>query len=93
MRKRWIAAALIAANSALPAAAQQLSPADLAKPSNPGLLPPTETGKPLLLTPPPLTTRPGSENGCVPGLPCGTRLLGAVQKNGAVAVEFPALKW
>ena len=85
---------LVAAMTSLSAAAQQqitLPPTDLAVPVI-GSQVPTESGKPLVLTPL-LALRPDNQTGCVPVLPCGTRLLGAVQKNGAVAVEFPALKW
>jgi hypothetical protein len=31
--------------------------------------------------------------GCLPALPCGTRLLGTVRKNGAVELQVPALRW
>jgi hypothetical protein len=77
-----------------PASTQQkaTSPTDLAVPPVLGAPIPAESGKPLTLTPPPIAVRPDDAAGCVPGLPCGARLTGAVQKNGAVAIEFPALK-
>jgi hypothetical protein len=90
-----IALGLVAAMTSSSAAAQQqitLPPTDLAVPPVIGSRVPTESDKPLVLTPP-LALRPDNQTGCVPVLPCGARLLGAVQKNGAVAVEFPALKW
>ena len=62
---------------------------DLSQPL-PGLAP-AETGKPLL--PPPNAELPTLGGDCVPALPCGARLLGAVRKYGAVEVQVPALRW
>ena len=94
MRGWSIACGLAAVITSLPVAAQQkMSPIELAVPPAIGSPIPTESGKPLVLTPPPVAAKPDDRTGCVPGLPCGTRLLGAVEKNGAVAIEFPALKW
>ena len=93
---RWsVVLAFMAIIVPSPASAQQktMSPADLAVPPVLGAPIPAESGKPLTLTPPPIAMRPDDATGCVPGLPCGARLTGAVQKNGAVAIEFPALKW
>jgi hypothetical protein len=55
------------------------------------LLPPTETGKPLLPLPSPLGQ--GQAEVCASPLPCGARLYGATGKSGAVEVQIPALRW
>jgi hypothetical protein len=56
------------------------------------ILPPTESGKPLVPPTPPGIV-PADPERCVAPLPCGTRLLGAVRKNGAVELQVPALRW
>jgi|HubBroStandDraft_6_1064221.scaffolds.fasta_scaffold987262_2 hypothetical protein len=85
---RLIAGAALFA--AVPAAAGQTgSGIDLSQPMLERA--PAETGKPLL--PPPNSTLPSIREGCIPALPCGTRLLGAVRKDGAVEVQVPALRW
>jgi hypothetical protein len=95
MRRWLIALALTTGMISLPVMAQQkvTSPTDLAVPPLVGTPAPGDSGKPVILAPPSIIARPDDAIGCVPGLPCGTRLTGAVQKNGAVAIEFPALKW
>jgi len=52
---------------------------------------PAERGKPMLdlRLPEPLPRA----SPCLPALPCGTRLFGAVEKNGAIGVQVPALRW
>ncbi|HVC57747.1 MAG TPA: hypothetical protein VND95_17490 [Stellaceae bacterium] len=56
-------------------------------------LPPSAaTGKPAVAMPPLATGQPGA-GPCLPPLPCGTRLLGTIRKNGVVAVQVPALRW
>ncbi|HKS87922.1 MAG TPA: hypothetical protein VJR70_00650 [Stellaceae bacterium] len=55
------------------------------------LPPPAETGKPAIV--PPYVASPAETNGCVPALPCGTRLLGTIRKDGAVELQVPALRW
>ncbi len=55
------------------------------------LLPPSETGKPLLPLPSPLGR--GQAEVCASPLPCGARLFGATGKSGAVEVQIPALRW
>ncbi|HLY47426.1 MAG TPA: hypothetical protein VKQ73_17740 [Stellaceae bacterium] len=56
------------------------------------LLPPSAaTGKPSVR--PPAGALPGESGPCVPELPCGSRLLGSVRKNGAVELQVPALRW
>jgi hypothetical protein len=56
-----------------------------------GLPPTAETGKPPTI--PPGAVAPRGSDGCLPALPCGTRLLGAVRKDGAVELQVPALRW
>ncbi|MGH7093226.1 MAG: hypothetical protein ACREFB_06805 [Stellaceae bacterium] len=56
------------------------------------LPPPADRGRPLIFTPPDIAAAPGATS-CLPALPCGTHLYGAVEKNGAVAIEVPALRW
>ena len=56
------------------------------------LPPPADTGKaPTRLPPPGLEQNPPS--GCLPELPCGTRLLGTIRKDGAVELRVPAWRW
>ncbi len=59
----------------------------------PGLPPAADSGKPAIV-PPPVAALGQKETGsCLPPLPCGTRLLGTVRKNGAVELQIPALHW
>lgn len=56
------------------------------------LLPPSAaTGKPAIG--PPAAALPEEAGPCLPELPCGSRLLGSVRKNGAVELQVPALRW
>ena len=77
---------------ALAAVMAAVSPA-LAGERDPWALPtpPAERGKPMIVTPP--APPPPDAAYCLPGLPCGTRLYGAVERNGAVEVTIPALRW
>ena len=50
-------------------------------------------GKPMLPVLPPASARLNEAERCLPALPCGSRLLGEVRKNGAVEVQMPALRW
>ena len=60
---------------------------------SPGVPPPADTGKPAIV-PPSVTALGQIEAGsCLKHLPCGTRLLGTVRRNGAVEVQVPALRW
>jgi hypothetical protein len=60
--------------------------------SVPNALPPADSGKPAIFTPPAvLPPRPAAD--CLPGMPCGLRLLGTVRRNGAVELQVPALRW
>jgi hypothetical protein len=56
-----------------------------------GLPPRADTGKPAIVMPPVLLA-PEPQT-CVPGLPCGTRVLGDIRKDGAVVLQVPALRW
>ena len=58
----------------------------------PTVLPPADSGKPMIFTPPAVVpSRPAED--CLPGMPCGMRLLGTVLRNGAVALQVPAPRW
>ncbi len=52
-----------------------------------------ESGKPRLGGWPSAAPEGNGAAPCAPPLPCGTRLLGAVRKNGAVELQVPALRW
>jgi len=60
---------------------------------SPGLPPAADSGKPAIVPPPVATLGTNEPGSCVPPLPCGTRLLGTVRKNGAVELQVPALRW
>jgi hypothetical protein len=60
--------------------------------SLPKAWPPAESGKPVLPPRPP-TLQPNAAENCMPGIPCGLRLLGNVQRNGAVELQVPAWRW
>lgn len=59
----------------------------------PGLPPPADTGKPAIVPPPAAALEQDDPGSCQPPLPCGTRLLGTVRKNGAVELQVPVLRW
>jgi hypothetical protein len=91
MKRRLIPAAFALAGAALTPAVAGQSAADLDL--SPGLPPQADSGKPAIV-PPPVAALGQSETGsCLPPLPCGTRLLGTVRKNGAVELQVPALRW
>jgi hypothetical protein len=81
-----LAAAIIAAAPAI--AGQPGSAVDLW--SAPTVLPPADSGKPMIFTPPAVVPRLAED--CLPGMPCGMRLLGTVRRNGAVELQVPALR-
>jgi hypothetical protein len=58
-----------------------------------GLPAPADTGKAVIFTPPPAAVVQKNTERCLPALPCGTRLVGSVRKNGAVELQLPALRW
>ena len=82
-----LAAAIIGAAPAI--AGQPGSAVDLW--SAPTVLPPADSGKPMIFTPPAVVPRLAED--CLPGMPCGMRLLGTVRRNGAVELQIPALRW
>ena len=84
----WVA--MLLTRAAMPAMAQSL-PGWLPDAGSDRAPPPADTGKPVILAPPPLSD--ADRENCLPGLPCGTRLLGTVRKNGAVELQVPALRW
>jgi hypothetical protein len=88
-RRQLIAAALVIAGAAPAFAGQSAADLDL----SPGLRPQADSGKPAVV-PPAVTALEENQAGrCLPPLPCGTRLLGTVRRNGAVEVRVPALRW
>jgi hypothetical protein len=58
----------------------------------PSVVPPADSGKPMIFTPPTIVPPRPAED-CLPGMPCGMRLLGTVRRNGAVELQVPALRW
>ena len=82
-----LAATIIAAAPAI--AGQPGSAVDLW--SAPTVLPPADSGKPMIFTPPAVVPRLAED--CLPGMPCGMRLLGTVRRNGAVELQVPVLRW
>ena len=60
--------------------------------SAPSVLPPADSGKPMIFAPPAVVPGRPAED-CLPGMPCGMRLLGTVRRNGAVELQVPALRW
>ena len=60
--------------------------------SAPTVLAPADSGKPMIFTPPAAMLSHPAED-CLPGMPCGMRLLGTVRRNGAVELQVPALRW
>ena len=52
--------------------------------------PRADTGKPHLFAAPPVLSPP---EGCAAALDCRVRVIGAIQRNGAVTVETSVLKW
>jgi hypothetical protein len=70
-------------------------PASAAEPGPPngsfGNWPPADSGKPQLVMPPPAPLPEPAR--CPPALPCGTELYGVVEKNGAVELKVPVLRW
>jgi hypothetical protein len=88
--RRLLAAFAVAMTAAVPVLAGQSGAAvDLWNP--PATWPPTDSGKPAIQMPP--TFLPRSAEDCPRGMPCGLRLLGTVQRNGAVELQVPALRW
>jgi hypothetical protein len=55
-----------------------------------GLPAPADTGKPSLFVPPPTVPPPA---GCAAAFDCRVRVIGAIQRNGAVELRTNVLKW
>ena len=91
MIRQLIPAAFALAGAALaPAlAGQSAAGIDMSGPM-PGLPPPAESGKPAIGAPPAAPLGPSASDRCLPALPCDTRLLGTVRKNGAIELQVPA---
>jgi hypothetical protein len=60
---------------------------------SPGLPPAADSGKPAIVMPPVAALGQSETGRCLSPLPCGSRLLGTVRKNGAVEFQVPALHW
>jgi hypothetical protein len=89
--KPGLMAIAIACGSAMPAPAGQ-SAAGIDLSGTLPLLPPSAaTGKAVVI--PRVELAPPAPDGCVSPLPCGTRLLGAIRKDGAVELQVPAWRW
>jgi hypothetical protein len=88
---RLIAAAFVLAGTALSPGFAGQSTVDLDL--LPGLPPPADSGKPAIVPPQVAAQGQSEPESCLPPLPCGTRLLGTVRKNGAVELQVPALHW
>ena len=75
------------------AAAQSAAPGTIAIEGFPlplDLPPPADTGKPRFFVPPPASPPPG---GCAVAFDCRVRVIGTVQRNGAVELNATMLKW
>jgi len=91
MKRRLIPSAFVLAGAVFAPALAGQSAVDLDL--SPGLPLPADSGKPAIV-PPHAAAPEQSETGrCQPPLPCGTRLLGTVRKNGAVEFQVPVLHW
>ena len=86
-----IAAACLLAASGWALAGQSDGGLDLTRPV-PGASS-AESGKPVIGEWRNKTPEMGGATQCAPPLPCGTRLLGSVRKDGAVELQVPALRW
>lgn len=91
MNLRLIAAVLGVGGAALAPAFAGQSGIDLDL--SPGLRPQADSGKPAVVPPSVTALGQNPAASCPPALPCGTRLLGTVRRNGAVEVQVPALRW
>ncbi|HVB16817.1 MAG TPA: hypothetical protein VNF04_09820 [Stellaceae bacterium] len=82
--------AIVIAVAAPAVAGQSAIDAD-ASGSLPGIPPSAASGKPAIVMPP-LAPLPDA-GPCLAPLPCGSRLIGTVRRNGAVELRVPALRW
>jgi len=85
---RFWAVTAVTMLTAIPAAADDLRPAIDFSAIPP--VRPADRGKPMFFVPPPL--RPAPEP-CQSPLPCGTRIVGAIERNGAVELAVPVWRW
>jgi hypothetical protein len=91
--RRLAATIVLAMTAAWPALAGQSGNAvDLSGPPA-GLPRPADSGKAMFPIMPPASVGLDEAGRCLPALPCGSRLLGEVRKNGAVELRVPALRW
>jgi hypothetical protein len=86
------AAVLAAAVPGLALAGQPIPGLDMSDASQ-GLPRSADSGKPMILAPPAAPLGQRGTGRCVPALPCGTRLLGTIRRNGAVELQVPAWRW
>jgi hypothetical protein len=93
MKQRLAAVVLVSLMAASASAVAGDRAVVLEAPDAPALqLPRADSGKPLVPPAPP-GIAPSDPERCAAPLPCGTRLLGAARKNGAVELQLPALRW
>src|SRR5271169_6484513 len=99
MRKAWLAVAVaqIAAACALPAQAQQATPASRAVAAQRPLIlqsPPADIAAPSGYNPRLGADRlSGTHDGCEPGWRCRLQLFGVIDRNGGVGLKGTALTW
>src|SRR5437660_1477055 len=91
IERRFILAAFALAGAALGPTFAGQATVDLGL--SPSLPPAVDSGKPAIVPPPLAALGHRATGSCLPPLPCGTRLLGTVRKNGAVELQIPALRW
>jgi hypothetical protein len=91
IKRRLAVAAFVLAGAPLAAAFAGEPMVDLDL--SPGLPRAADSGKPAIVPAPVAALGQNEAGGCRPPLPCGTRLLGTVRKNGAVELQIPALHW
>src|SRR5713226_8744614 len=90
IRRRLVAASFVLGTAAPAVSGQPAAGIDLSQPGTPST---AESGKPTIGGPPAVPRGQSDTAGCAPALPCGTRLLGTVRKNGAIELQVPALRW
>jgi hypothetical protein len=90
--RRWLTAAAIAGGAVAPAIAGQAASGPYASDAWSGMPQPVATGKPRIDWPP-AAVGPTDARPCAPALPCGSRLIGTVRRDGAIELHAPALRW
>jgi hypothetical protein len=91
MKRRLLPSAFALAGAVLAPALAGQSAIDLDL--SPNLVPPADSGKPAIVPPAAAALERNETGNCQPPLPCGTRLLGTVRRNGAVEFQVPVLQW